>query len=123
MLTLGDHTYYFGSSGAMVRASFVTTKKGTYYFDINGHMVTGFKSLLLLEYYFNEDGIQQFNTLIEDGGYTYYVNKLGLVVKSSFVEFPDGIHYFNIQGHMLKNTSIRLLFKKYTFDKNGVLIK
>lgn len=123
MLTLGDHTYYFGSSGAMVRASFVTTKKGTYYFDINGHMVTGFKSLLLLEYYFNEDGIQQFNTLIEDGGYTYYVNKLGLVVKSSFVELPDGIHYFNIQGHMLKNTSIRLLFKKYTFDKNGVLIK
>ena len=64
------------------------------------------------------------NTLFTDGGYTYYATKSGLIMKAGFVNFKDGTRYFDLQGRMVKSKTIRLLiFFKYTFDENGILVK
>ena len=121
--TIEGYTYYFKTNnGAMTKNSYVTIDDDIYYFDSEGHMVTGFMSKWLSTYYFDENGHQQFETLISVDGYTYYVNEKGAVVKSSFVDLEDGTHYFDSEGHMVVSATITRWFKHYTFDENGVLI-
>lgn len=124
LMVIDDATYYFKNSGAMVRNASATVDGNTYYFGRDGKAIKGFADILLLSYYFDENGVMLKNTLFTDGGYTYYATKSGLIMKAGFVNFKDGTRYFDLQGRMVKSKTIRLLiFFKYTFDENGILVK
>ncbi|SFB87187.1 hypothetical protein [Butyrivibrio sp. YAB3001] len=114
--------YFFGQNGAMTRLSFVTVDCKTYYFGLDGRAVKGFMNRLLSTYYFDEEGVLQRNMLVEECGNTYYINNCGQVVKSSFVEFDDGIRYFDLRGRMVRNCTVYVWFHRYRFDNNGILI-
>ncbi|WP_029231103.1 starch-binding protein [Butyrivibrio sp. VCB2006] len=117
------YKYYVNAKGAVIKQNYVTYEGNRYYFDGNGHMVTGFMTKWGTVYYFDELGVQQFDRLVDVDGYTFYLNKNGAVVKSDFVDLEDGRHYFDSEGHMVKGTTITRWFHKYTFDNNGVLIE
>ena len=107
----------------MVKTDFVELEDGKYYFDGEGHMVTGFMTKWSSRYYFAADGKMAAGTLIEaEDGYVYYANAKGHIVVSDFVDLDDGRHFFDKEGHMVKNATITRWLKKYTFDENGVLI-
>ena len=120
---IDGYTYYFKPNGTMVKTDFVELEDGKYYFDGEGHMVTGFMTKWSSRYYFAADGKMAAGTLIEaEDGYVYYANAKGHIVVSSFVDLDDGRHFFDKEGHMVKNATITRWLKKYTFDENGVLI-
>ena len=62
------------------------------------------------------------STTFEADGETYYVNNLGKLAKDKLVTLEDGLHYFDKDGHMVRNTTITKYFRKYTFDDNGVYV-
>ena len=117
------YTYYASSSGAIKKNSYVTISDNTYYFDADGHMVTGFMTKWGTTCYFDENGVQLFDQLIEVSGYTYYLNTKGAVVKSKFVTFEDGKRYFDADGHMLVSTTMTKWGTTYTFDENGLVVE
>ncbi len=119
----GNYCYFRESDGAMIKNDYVEISGNTYYFDKNGHMVTGFMDKWGATYYFDESGIKMMNKLVKVGDYTYYFNKRGAMAKSDLVKFEDGTRYFDKEGHMAVNCTITRWFKKYTFDENGLLIK
>ncbi len=121
---IDGETYFFKDNGKMVKSAFVTVDGNTYYFDADGHMVTGFMTKWFSVSYFDENGVQVFDSMVTDeNGDTYYMNTKGKMVKDSFVDFEDGTRYFDKEGKMVKDTEITRWFKKYTFDANGILVK
>ena len=48
--------YYYGSNGKMLTSKFKSIDNKTYYFDADGHMVTGLQSIDGANYYFGKNG-------------------------------------------------------------------
>ena len=106
----------------MVTSSFVTVEDETYYFNKEGHMVTGFFEKWLTRYYADAEGVVAYDTLFTADGDTYYADDRGAVVSSKFVTFEDGTRFFDSEGKMVKGRTISRWFKDYTFDEEGILV-
>lgn len=116
------YRYYAAENGAIKKSTSVTLDGNTYYFDGNGHMVTGFMTKWGATYYYGEDGIQAIDKVVTVDGYDYYFKSNGAMLKNDFIDFEDGTHYFDSEGYMVKNATITRWTHSYTFDENGVLV-
>ncbi len=141
--------YYFNASGAMVTESWVSGVQGKYYLLKNGKMAKkrwvtdseGIKS------YVGADGrqIPNYNKKVKsgmkktakgtrflqaDGSYAasqwlcykgswYYFYRNGYMAKSSFI----GKRYVGRTGKMIVNRTMTIGKYRYTFDKDGEIIK
>lgn len=96
--------YYHGSDGKASVSRFRTIEGKTYYFDDEGHMVTGLKEI--------------------DGDFYYFGNSDSGVMKTGWVQLENensdeepSWHYFNSNGKMVRNEiDKRISGNSYTFE-------
>ncbi|MDE5864968.1 MAG: hypothetical protein K2H34_11555 [Lachnospiraceae bacterium] len=96
----GKYIYRY-SSGGIAKQKWVTTKGKKYYCDGKGNRVTGFKTINGDRYYFDGKG----------------------VMKKGWLTYKEHKYYFQKNGKMVRNKTIKIKGKRYTFDKNGYLKK
>ena len=121
-VTVDDETYYLQPNGGAAKSQHVTFEDGRRYFDGDGHMVTGFMTSWGSTYYYHENGVMAVSERIDVDGQSYYLSKWGTVTKSTFVTIDGKEYYAKADGTFAKNETLRIWFKNYTFDENGVLI-
>lgn len=114
-------TYFFRSNGVLVCGTFVKFSDGIRYFGPSGAMVTGFATRLLSTYYFDENGIMQTGRVVANGS-TYYFGRDGRMFRSQWLKENGKTYYFKADGKMATG-KLRILFRTYKFDENGVLIR
>ncbi|MCR5208411.1 MAG: hypothetical protein K6C14_08055, partial [Eubacterium sp.] len=127
-------SYYFFSKGSdgkqrgeMYKSEWreYTASGNTYkqYYNKNGVMLKGLKTIGEKTYYFNSDGVLQTKALVTVKKKTYFVNRNGVVQKNKFV-YCDGCRYYvNKYGYVKKKGFFNVNGKRYYADKYGVLEK
>lgn len=132
--------YFFDENGNMIKNTFAKIGSKTYYFDPEGHMVTGFREINGSLYYFNDSG-HRASGEFQVNGSTYYASTVsGILVRNGWAaekQFgPDGkwtgIHsgwnlvggnwyFYSTTG--TKSVGFQLIgTKTYYFDGNGVML-
>ena len=110
---------------------FIEENGNTYYY-IDDKYITGKKELDNDIFYFNEEGIMQKDSIIDncyygiDGklytgfkdidNYTYYFSKGGYL--KGIQDINDNKYLFDEEGHLIKNT----FYDKYYLDENGIIV-
>lgn len=110
---------------------FIEENGNTYYY-IDDKYITGKKELDNDIFYFNEEGIMQKDSIIDncyygiDGklytgfkdidNYTYYFSKDGYL--KGMQDINDNKYLFDEEGHLIKNT----FYDKYYLDENGIIV-
>lgn len=138
---IDGQTYYFRQNGVMLTGlQKIGGKK--YYFEANGRMKTGwFKYTNGKTYYANSSGVIQQNGWIKVNGSWYYLNATGDMrtgwltyqgnryyltsngtMKVGWLKYKGLYYYFNSSGKMVKNTTLNIGGKNYTFNANGVRV-
>lgn len=98
--------YYHGKDGKATVSRFRTIENKTYYFDGQGHMLTGLVEIEGDTYYFGEDG---------DG-----VMKTGWVqLENENSDEEPSWHYFNSNGKMVQNEIDKRINGNYYTFKDG----
>ncbi|WP_029230703.1 glycosyl hydrolase 53 family protein [Butyrivibrio sp. VCB2006] len=117
----GDgHKYYANANGQIIKQNYVIIDNYKYYFDKDGHMVTGFMVKWGTTYYFDEAGHMQYGLVKIDDDY-YFFNQNGALQKSNWFVIDGKKHYAKADGRMAINETITKWGVKYSFDENGVL--
>ena len=94
------HRYFYDENGKM-KTGWLTYKNNRYYFNKNGKMKTGWLTYKKHRYYFNKNG----------------------KMKTGWLTYKDNRYYLKKNGKMASAETLTINGKKYTFAKNGKLIK
>ncbi len=133
----GNNNYYYDNSGNIVKNAERAIIDGTYYFDGQGKMCTGFQNINGKKKYFDENGKRLYGWQRIDNNYYYFDNSNGemqtgwvkdydnwyycgadgIMQKNSWVD--NNRYYVDNNGIMQKNTTVNIEGHKYTFDSNG----
>ncbi len=102
--------YYYGKNGKMTTSRWMTIEGSTYYFNEDGHMMTGEISLDGFNYYLGEEGDGKMKTgwiqledENEDSDYTeswFYYDRSGKRVENQVDKKIDGAYYTFEDGRM-----------------------
>lgn len=114
--------YYFQSTGKMA----VSTWVGKYYVDSTGARTTtvqtaGWQTVNSQKYYFDSNG-KMATGLKTIGGYTYYFDNSG-VMQTGLQAVGNTKYYFYSDGKMAVSTTIAVGTKEYTINSKGVITK
>ncbi len=121
--TVDGREYYFDEDGTMVIARFFYADGKKYFTKLNGTVARDeIVYVLGATYFFDKDG-QVRTGFVDYGGKTYYCRPNGAAYWLTFVEVDGKTYFAKLDGSLAKNETIRILWFKYTFDKNGVLVK
>ena len=110
----GKTCYYFSKD--QWAEGFFTYRKAVYYFDKNGYMQTGWKSLNGQTYYFGSNGKMRKGLSVIDGE-KYYFDKKGNL-QTGFIDINNHTYYFANDGKMLYDWQ-SVNGSKYFFGKDG----
>lgn len=126
---------YYSTSGYQAKSSFVLYNGNRYYFDENGHMVTGMRDIDGQTYYFLPNGIELRDAIYEDAnGNQYYFGKSGNRYAGHYYAFEttstvDGVtktttnwRYFDENGVMARGL-VKIGNDYQYYDDNGNQIK
>lgn len=125
----GNQWWYRHGDGSYTTNDFETISGQTYYFDVSGYMVTGWKQIKSNWYFFNasgamlksswqgnyylgSDGVMLTNAFTPDG---YYVGADGVYVRNQKITAEDKDYYLNADGKVAKNQ----WSGDYYLDSNG----
>lgn len=106
--------------GTYVTDSFVTSMDDKYYFDSDGNMVTGWKTIQDSIYHFSDKGVMDTSTWQEKDGDRYYLGSDGAAVVG-WNEIDDETYYFDSSGKMATGT-VYIGLSKCKFDAFGKLL-
>ncbi|MCF0239570.1 MAG: glucosyltransferase, partial [Streptococcus gallolyticus] len=131
----GTGMTYYSTSGYQAKSSFVLYNGNRYYFDENGHMVTGMRDIDGQTYYFLPNGIELRDAIYEDAnGNQYYFGKSGNRYAGHYYAFEttstvDGVtktttnwRYFDENGVMARGL-VKIGNDYQYYDDNGNQIK
>ena len=131
----GTGMTYYSTSGYQAKSSFVLYNGNRYYFDENGHMVTGMRDIDGQTYYFLSNGIELRDAIYEDAnGNQYYFGKSGNRYAGHYYAFEttstvDGVtktttnwRYFDENGVMARGL-VKIGNDYQYYDDNGNQIK
>ncbi|SEF19521.1 dextransucrase [Streptococcus gallolyticus] len=131
----GTGMTYYSTSGYQAKSSFVLYNGNRYYFDENGHMVTGMRDIDGQTYYFLPNGIELCDAIYEDAnGNQYYFGKSGNRYAGHYYAFEttstvDGVtktttnwRYFDENGVMARGL-VKIGNDYQYYDDNGNQIK
>ncbi|SFC14283.1 dextransucrase [Streptococcus gallolyticus] len=131
----GTGMTYYSTSGYQAKSSFVLYNGNRYYFDENGHMVTGMRDINGQTYYFLPNGIELRDAIYEDAnGNQYYFGKSGNRYAGHYYAFEttstvDGVtktttnwRYFDENGVMARGL-VKIGNDYQYYDDNGNQIK
>ena len=111
----GTGMTYYSTSGYQAKSSFVLYNGNRYYFDENGHMVTGMRDIDGQTYYFLPNGIELRDAIYEDAnGNQYYFGKSGNRYAGHYYAFETTS---TVDGVTKTTTNWRY------FDENGVMAR
>lgn len=140
-LTLNGATYYFRQNGQMITGlNRIGGKK--YYFDSNGRLKKGwFKYKNGKWYYADRKGVILENGWIQVSGTWYYLNPTGSMrtgwltykgdryyltssgaMKIGWLKYKGKYYYFTGSGKMVRNQTLKIGGKNYTFNASGVRV-
>jgi len=96
--------FYYGSDGKITVSKFRTIDNKTYYFDADGHMVTGLLEIEGDTYYFGEDGAMK---------------KGWIELEAEEHDEDPSWHYFDSKGKMIQNELDKKISGSYYTFKDG----
>ncbi len=105
VMTIGDGTYFFNSNGCML-TGWIRKPEGWYYADESGRMVKGWKYINGAYYYFDAANEEHPGLMLCDGKYeiegdTYFFEGGGCMLRGWLRE-PEGWYYADDSGRMAK---------------------
>lgn len=104
--------------GTYAANDFITYYGKTYYFDVDGKMVTGWKKIDGNKYYFNKKGVMQTGWMEKDGAkYCFAENG---IMHVGWQTIDDAKYYFDKKGKMLTGKQ-KIGSRKCVFAKDGKL--
>lgn len=132
----GKGMTYYSTSGYQAKSSFVLYNGNHYYFDEDGHMVTGMREIDGQTYYFLPNGIEIRDAIYEDAeGNQYYFGKTGSRYEGGHyyvfntTETVDGVaktvtnwRYFGKDGIMARGL-VKIGEDYQYYDENGNQVK
>lgn len=132
----GKGMTYYSTSGYQAKSSFVLYNGNHYYFDEDGHMVTGIREIDGQTYYFLPNGIEIRDAIYEDAeGNQYYFGKTGSRYEGGHyyvfntTETVDGVaktvtnwRYFGKDGIMARGL-VKIGEDYQYYDENGNQVK
>lgn len=111
----GTGMTYYSTSGYQAKSSFVLYNGNRYYFDENGHMVTGMRDIDGQTYYFLPNGIELCDAIYEDAnGNQYYFGKSGNRYAG---------HYYAFETTSTVDGVTKTTTNWCYFDENGVMAR
>lgn len=118
------YSFYANASGVLQKNSLINITNddstvSTYYFDGNGHMVTGEMERWTSHYYFGQDGVMAVSSFVTIGNNTYYFNASGRRV-TGWQTIDGKKYYFGSDGAMYTGVH-KIWWHTYTFGSDGVL--
>ena len=132
----GKGMTYFSTSGYQAKSSFIVYNGNRYYFDEEGHMVTGMREIDGETYFFLPNGIELRAAIYEDAnGNQYYFGKTGSRYEGGHyyafdsTETVDGVtkkvtnwRYFGKDGIMARGL-VKIGEDYQYYDENGNQVK
>lgn len=132
----GKGMTYFSTSGYQAKSSFIVYNGNRYYFDEEGHMVTGMREIDGETYFFLPNGIELRDAIYEDAnGNQYYFGKSGSRYAGGHyyafdsTETVDGVtkkvtnwRYFGKDGVMARGL-VKIGEDYQYYDENGNQVK
>ncbi|SEK33110.1 glycoside hydrolase family 70 protein [Streptococcus equinus] len=132
----GKGMTYFSTSGYQAKSSFIVYNGNRYYFDEEGHMVTGMREIDGETYFFLPNGIELRDAIYEDvNGNQYYFGKTGSRYAGGHyyafdsTETVDGVtkkvtnwRYFGKDGVMARGL-VKIGEDYQYYDENGNQVK
>ena len=132
----GKGMTYFSTSGYQAKSSFIVYNGNRYYFDEEGHMVTGMREIDGETYFFLPNGIELRDAIYEDAnGNQYYFGKSGSRYAGGHyyafdsTETVDGVaktvtnwRYFGKDGIMARGL-VKIGEDYQYYDENGNQVK
>ena len=105
VMTIGDGTYFFDSNGCML-TGWIRKPEGWYYADESGRMVKGWKYINGAYYYFDAANEEHPGLMLCDGKYeiegdTYFFEGGGCMLRG-WIREPEGWYYADDSGRMAK---------------------
>ena len=105
VMTIGDGTYFFDSNGCML-TGWIRKPEGWYYADESGRMVKGWKYINGAYYYFDAAHEEHPGLMLCDGKYeiegdTYFFEGGGCMLRG-WIREPEGWYYADESGRMAK---------------------
>ena len=105
VMTIGDGTYFFNSNGCML-TGWIRKPEGWYYADESGRMVKGWKYINGAYYYFDAANEEHPGLMLCDGKYeiegdTYFFEGGGCMLRG-WIREPEGWYYADESGRMAK---------------------
>ncbi|GMA70218.1 glucosyltransferase-S [Leuconostoc litchii] len=116
------YKYYFEpGNGNMAVLKFVKNSDGQwYYFDDNGHAVTGLQTINGKSQYFYSDGRQSKGQFININGDTFYTDDANGYLVTGVQKINDTTYIFDQSGNLIKNQYYQLSNGKYVLlDNDG----
>lgn len=119
----GDTYYFEPKKGAMQKSTWVTVEGKKYYAKKDGVIA---KSEVVdkwtSKYIVDEEGVLQTGFFTFEGN-DYYANEKGALQKSTWITSGNDKYYAKADYTLAKDETITKWGKKYTFDKDGKLVK
>lgn len=106
----GKGMAYFDNSGFQAKNAFIKYAGNYYYFDKDGHMLTGRQEINGKTYFFLPNGIQLRNAVYEQDGKQYFFSNFG-------EQYKNGYYAFDIPIPGTSETQTKFRF----FDPDGVM--
>lgn len=110
--------YYVNKQGKVVKERFITINMKKYYFDLNGEMVTGWKTLSSKRYFFDANGVMRVGFLKWNDS-IFYFNSNGQLVVNSYITENGNTYYADARGFLKKNC----WYDGHFFDNAGRISK
>ena len=124
----GNYYYYrFDANGQVVKGWFETAYGDRYYYDENGHAVSGMVQIGDDTYYFEYNGKAERNYTVKENNTLFYFGESGKMEDS--VEMTDGWvtfrgeNYYVVDGDFVKGSWYTIDGKKYYFTYDGMMAK
>jgi glucan-binding YG repeat protein len=123
LIEIDGFTYYFDSYGKILKGEFLLWLEKddmkTFYFDADGHRVSGWKEIDGQTYYFGIDSAMHTGWIDVEGN-TYYLDENG-VLQTGFFSDENGQYYLDPENGGAKTVLAvkKIGDKTYYFDQDG----
>ena len=114
--------WYYIEKGGVVRTWWVKSNGNWYYLGNDGSMKTGWQRVDGKWYYLRDNGIMLRSQYIQG----YWLNKDGSCTYKPVAKWRKdavGTYYQDTAGYYVRNTTVIIDRRKYTFDRRGYLVQ
>ena len=115
--------YFFSPDGIMYRGTFAYENGKKYFVKLDGTIAKNELAITLGAIYILDKDGQERTGFVNYNGKTYYCRPNKGAYWLTFFDVKGKTYFAYLDGTLAKNESFWILWHKFTFDKNGVLVK